>query len=293
MIVSASYRTDIPAFYGDWFLARLRAGFCRVVNPYGGAPTEVRLEPGAVDGFVFWTRNAAPFRAALERVALRGEPFVLQYSLTGYARALEGMVPRAEDAIATMRALAAEFGTAALVWRYDPVLITSLSAIGDHRTRFCRLADALGGATDEVVVSIAHVYRKTRRNLDRAAREAGFDWRDPGPAERRELVAALAVEAAARGMRLTVCAQPDVIAGAAEAARCIDAERLSRLAGRPLRARERGNRPGCLCHESRDIGAYDSCPHGCVYCYAVSDRARAARRLKAHDPASAYLIDSR
>jgi hypothetical protein len=249
----------------------------------------VRLEPGAVDGFVFWTRNAAPFRPALDDVARRGEPFVLQYSLTGYSRALEGMVPRADDAIATMRGLSAEFGHATLVWRYDPVLISSLTPLDDHRARFCRLADALAGATDEVVISVAHIYRKTRRNLDRAAREAEFDWREPTSVESSELVAALADEAAARGMGLKVCAQPDALAGAAEAARCVDARRLGRIAGRDLHAREKGNRPGCLCHESRDIGAYDSCPHGCVYCYAVSDRARAARRLKAHDPRSEFL----
>ncbi len=91
---------------------------------------------------------------------------------------------------------------------------------------------------------------------------------------------ALAEIAAGHRMRLTVCAQEEI---AGRPARCIDGIRLSDVAGRQITARQKGNRPGCLCAESRDIGAYDTCPHGCVYCYAVSDPERARRRHRAHD----------
>jgi hypothetical protein len=289
MIVSASYKTDIPAFYGDWFMARLEAGYARVVNPWGGKPFRVDLGPGAVSGFVFWTRNIAPFLGHLAEIRRRGLPFVVQFTATGYPRALESSVIGPEPAASQIRALADAYGPRAVVWRYDPVLISDLTPPDKHLAIFGALATALEGAVDEAVISFAHIYKKTRRNLDRAAAREGFSWRDPGVAEKQELAAGLAEIAASRGMRLTVCAQPDHLAGGAVAARCIDAERLSDVAGRPIAAKQKGNRPGCLCHRSRDIGAYETCPHGCVYCYAVSDRDAARQRFKAHDPAGEFL----
>jgi hypothetical protein len=290
MIISASYKTDIPAFYGDWLMARLDAGYCRVVNPYGRQVHRVDLRPEAVDGFVFWTRNLGPFMAPLAEIGRRGFPFVVQYTLTGYPRALETATVAADRAVGQIRAVAADYGTRAAVWRYDPILVSAVTPLDWHRAHFSRLADALAGAVDEVVVSFAQIYRKTGRNLAAAARRHGFDWRDPTPAEKRALLADLAGIAAARGMRLTLCTQPEFVTDTTGAARCVDAERLSDVAGRPIAARRKGNRPGCLCAESRDIGDYDSCTHGCVYCYAVSSRALARRRRRMHDPAGAMLI---
>jgi len=296
MIVSASYRTDIPAFYGRWFLARLAAGWCAVPSPYGAKPYTVRLDAGSVDGFVFWTRNLGPFGDALAAVESRGTPYIVQHTVTGYPRALETSVVDPDRAVAQIRALAARRGRRAAVWRYDPILVTDLTETGWHRATFARLARALDGAVDEVAVSFAQIYAKTRRNTDAAARRFGFSWRDPPDDEKRALAADLAAIAAEHGMALTLCTQPALLAeleaaGApVAAARCVDAARLSDVAGRPVAARTKGNRPGCLCAESRDIGAYDTCPHGCVYCYAVRHRDKARRAYGAHDPAAPSLV---
>ncbi|MEE8270849.1 MAG: DUF1848 domain-containing protein [Alphaproteobacteria bacterium] len=289
MIVSASYRTDIPAFYGDWFMNRLDAGFCRVASPYGGPPYDVALAGPAVDGFVFWTKNAGPFLPVLGEVRRRGHPFVVQYTITGYPRALEHSVTDAERAVGHVRTLAGEYGSRAVVWRYDPVLISSLTPPAWHRAAFARLAAALGGHCDEVVTSFAQIYRKTARNLDAAARRHGFDWRDPDDADKLALLNDMAVIAADNGMALTLCSQPALLGPGLAPSRCIDAGRLSDVAGRPLAARTKGNRPGCLCAESRDIGAYDTCPHGCAYCYAVRHRDAARCAFKGHDPSAPAL----
>lgn len=293
MIVSASYRTDIPALYGRWFLNRLAAGYALVASPYGGPPYRVSLAAADVDGFVFWTRNTAPFRAALAAVASRGTPFLVQYTLTGYPRPLEPSVPEAARAIAEIRQLRDRYGPRVVVWRYDPVVVTSLTETAWHVENFARLAAALAGATDEVALSFAEPYAKTRSNMAAAARTHGFTWRVPEIAEKRALVAQLGAIAGAHGMRLTLCTQPDLATDAAPAARCVDADRLSDVAGRPIAAREKGNRPGCLCAESRDIGAYDSCTQGCVYCYAVRANAAARAHRRRHDPDAEMLIPSR
>ncbi|HSV29394.1 MAG TPA: DUF1848 domain-containing protein [Candidatus Omnitrophota bacterium] len=293
MIVSASYRTDIPAFYGDWFLNRFTAGYAKVRNPYGGPVSTVPLHQG-VDGFVFWTRNAAPFRPALRAVRRAGIPFVVTYTVTGYPRALEISVIEADKAVADIRALADEFGPRAVVWRYDPILLSSLTPADFHLEIFARLAGALAGAVDEATLSFANIYRKTARNLAAAARAHGFDWWDPPAEDKRALAARLGELAASHGMRATICSQADYTVAGTSPAACIDARRLEDVAAgwgvpRTVTARRKGNRPGCECFESRDIGDYDTCPHGCTYCYAVGSRALAKRRYQAHDPTAESL----
>ncbi len=284
MIVSASYRTDIPAFYGPWFGDVFAAGVVMVANPYGGKPNRVSLRGEGVDGYVFWSRNMAPFRDNLAALDKQRLPFMVQYTITGYPRPLEPSVIRPDQAIADIKDLAKHYGPRAVVWRYDPILFSDLTDQAFHVANFASLAGALRGMVDEVCVSFAHIYRKTRRNLDAAAQCHGFTWRDPDWDEKQALLDELAGIAGDHGLNLTVCSQAEA---QATPARCIDALRLSDIAGRAIAARQKGNRPDCLCAESRDIGAYDSCPHGCAYCYAVRDRDKALANYRLNSaPAS-------
>lgn len=280
MIVSASYRTDIPAFFADWFRAALAEGSCAVANPYGGKPFRVALRGDGVDGYVFWTRNAAPFAAALGDVTELGLPFVVQFTVTGYPRAIDAHTPRAADAIAQINSLADKYGPRAVVWRYDPVLITSLTPADWHHRNFEEISRKLTGSVDECVVSATHIYKKTERRLNLAANTHEFAWNDGTDAEKCVLLSELAQIADQNGQKMTVCSQPDLLGPALDPARCIDTARLSDVAGHDISARQKGNREGCLCAESRDIGAYDTCAHGCVYCYAVSDHDRAVENLR-------------
>ena len=290
MIISASYKTDIPAFFGEWFLARLDAGSCRTVNPYGRQRYEIPLDPDSVSGFVFWTKNLGPFLPILSKVRRRGFPFTVQYTINNYPRQLETSVTDAARATGHMRTLAERFGPRVAVWRYDPIVATSLTSPDWHERNFAALARRLAGTTDEVVISFAHIYRKTRRNMDAAAKTQGFTWQDPDDRDKRSLATRLAEIAAKNGIEPTICSQPAYEVTGIRAARCIDADRLGTVAGKPISARLKGNRPGCGCFESRDIGEYDTCPHGCVYCYAVQTPALAQRRHRAHDPTSAFLL---
>ena len=290
MIISASYRTDIPAFYGEWFVNRLNAGYCKVANPYSRQVNPVDLRRDAVEGFVFWTKNLGPFLDKLPLIRDRGYPFVVQYSINGYPRALEFSVVRTHSAIRHMRLVSEEYGARTAVWRYDPIVFSSITPPDFHRRNFEQLARALEGATDEVVISFAQIYKKTLRNMNWGARKFGFTWSDPGSSEKRALAAELAEISKAHGMQLSICSQREYLSAGIKEAACVDVQRLSDLAGRRIGAKLRGNRPDCGCFEARDIGEYDTCPHGCVYCYAVLNRDLARDRYKRHDPQGETLF---
>lgn len=295
MIISASYRTDIPAFYPEWFLRRVDAGFAQTVNPYSRRIQTIPLTREAVDGFVFWTRNVEPFLSVLDEMRRRGFSFVVQYTITSYPRALDRATISAERAISHLHVLSRAFGPAVAVWRYDPVILTSLTPVDWHVDTFARLSRAIAGAVDEVVLSFAQIYRKTARNLGAAARLHRFQWSDPPAEEKIRLLSRLAAIAVENNLRASLCGQPDLLAagpghavanGLSEA-RCIDANRLEQAAGKAMQAIAAARKPhrsGCGCFASRDIGDYDTCPHGCVYCYAVSNQRHAKARLASHDP---------
>ena len=177
-----------------------------------------------------------------------------------------------------------------MVWRYDPILITDLTETAFHRTQFAELAKRLSGFVDEVTLSFTTIYRKTGANLERLRREQGVVWRDPEADGKRALLTELATIALEAGITPTLCAQPDLLTDPLKAAACIDARRLSDVAGSEIVALTKGNRPGCLCAQSRDIGAYDSCPHGCVYCYAVGRPDTAKRKHREQDPEGRFMI---
>ncbi|HLI06717.1 MAG TPA: DUF1848 domain-containing protein [Ktedonobacteraceae bacterium] len=294
MIISASYKTDIPTFYGEWFMNRLRAGYCRMVNPYGGQRYKVGLKREEVDGFVFWTKNIGPFLKYLPEVREKGYPFIVQHSINGYPRELEARVINYEQTVEHMHTLANEYGPDVAIWRYDPIVFSSLTPPYWHLDNFAKLAKALEGATNEVIISFAQIYRKTKRNMDDAAKEYGFDWYDHETITQEQgksFALELFHQALKHGITLKVCSQAAFLTpGVVEEARCVDAERLEKVAGKAIEAKLKGNRKECGCFESRDIGEYDTCPHGCVYCYAVQRRELALQRFKEHNPDSPYLF---
>lgn len=290
MIVSASYRTDIPAYYAQWFLKRLRAGYCLVRNPYSGRYYRVSLDRKDVSAFVFWTRNLGPFTGVLEEVRNYGIPFIVQYSITCYPQILERRVIPLETCVEHMRCLAQKFGSRVAVWRYDTIILTSLTPTSYHLERFCEIAQMLEGYTDEVVVSWANMYKKTVRNLRKAAEGEQFSWFDPPDEEKIRLLLELEAIAREKGMELTVCGQEQYLRGRLKNSSCVDAGRISSVAGRMIEAAKRPHRQVCGCYESRDIGEYDTCPHGCVFCYAVDDRDTALLNYLNHDPDSDSLI---
>jgi DNA repair photolyase len=286
-IISASRRTDIPAFYTPWLLARLEAGFARYPNPFNNRPVTVSLRSADVHTIVFWSRNFEPLIPHLDDLARRDYRFFFHFTITGAPPALEQHAPPREAAMATLRELAARTSPHHVQWRFDPILLTDKLDTKYYVNNFRELASGLAGATERCAFSFATLYPK----VDRRLRRHGVRFRDPSLEEKRELAETLAAIGAEYGIGLHACCQDALLSPAVRQAHCIDGGLLQVLSpDRPLNAPPRPTRPGCGCTASRDIGVYDTCVHGCLYCYANTDHRTAAARFRAHDPLSEALL---
>ena len=286
MIISASRRTDIPAFYSNWLLQRLRDRYCVVQNPFNPRQvTRLSLCPAEVEALAFWTRDARPLLPHLPELDERGYRYFFHYTLTGYPRVFEPHTPAMSEAVETMRRLADMIGSARVIWRYDPLLFSSLTPPAYHLEQFARLADALHGAVHRVVSSLLANYRGVGARLARLAAQ-GITLHDlpPESAEFAEFMRGLSACAHAHGLEIVSCATPlDLRPFGIAAGKCLDADYLRRVFGISVAPeKDRHQRPACGCVASKDIGMYGSCLHGCVYCYATRSAEQAVNNHARH-----------
>lgn len=272
MIVSASRRTDLPAYYADWLCRRFSEGCVLVRNPFRfHQVSRITLTAETVDGIVFWTKNPLPLARRLS--VFRDFPYYFQWTLTPYGRDIEPGLPDKSRLLAAFRDLAEAVGPERLVWRYDPVLLSPAWTCARHEETFARFCRALRGASDTCVVSFLDGYRHGEAFCRTHA------VRPPDASEREALLTSFAESARACGFTLRACCEAETDLPPAA---CIDAARLSRIGGVRIAAgKDRSQRPGCACAEAVDIGAYNTCPAGCGYCYAV--RAPRSVRLSPQD----------
>lgn len=287
MIVSASRRTDIPAFYGEWFMNRLAAGQVLVRNPRNPRRiSRVPLNRDLVDCIVFWTKNPGPMQDRLAVLDREGWPFYVQFTLTPYGADVETKLPPKERLLDAFRRLADQVGPDRVVWRYDPVVLNEEYPAARHVEDFGSLARALAGHTRRCVFSFVDLYRRNRNSL-----RGVTDGETPEDAM-SALAADLAGLATEHGLRLAACTEELDLSGCGvERAACIDKALIEHIVGFPLRAaKDPSQRKSCGCVESVDIGEYDTCPYGCRYCYATSDARKVAANVRRHDPASPILV---
>lgn len=262
MIVSASRRTDIPRFHVPWLLHRLREGFAYVRNPVvRDRVSRVPLTPDAVDCIAFWTKDPAPLIPHLDELA--PHPYFVQFTLNAYGQDIERGLPRKARLIETFRALAQAAGSERMVWRYSPILLGGPYTVGHHLHYFEAFARALEGATDTCRISFLEVYPKI------APRMAALGLSDVPDQQKGPLARRLASIGAAHGIAVSGCGNLDPEACGFPRTGCIDRALVERACGRKLaRTSAPGQRTGCSCLPSVDIGTYDTCANGCVYCYA-------------------------
>jgi len=285
MIISASRRTDIPAFYTPWLFRRLQQGYALVRNPVNTRLVyHVPMSGESTRCIVFWTKNPAPLVQRLGELEDFGIPFYFLFTLTGYGPELERNLPDKREILRTFLTLARRLGPERVVWRYDPILFTAEYSPSAHLKRFSELCRELAGSTRRCMVSFLTMYNKCKRNL------ASFELTGLPAEAKAALAGQMNCLAAGQGIELTSCASKEFVEAGVPAGKCVDDLLISRIGGQEFRGRkDRSQRGACRCVESVDIGAYDTCLHHCLYCYANSNYESALGRHRLHDPQSPLL----
>ncbi len=286
MIISVSRRTDIPAFYADWFYNRLRAGYVLVRNPMNlHSVSKVRLTADVVDAFVFWTKNPLPMARRLDELATY--PYYFQFTLTGYGADIEPGVPdKRRVLLHGFKDLSARLGKKQVIWRYDPIFFSKKYTPEYHLVCFEVLAAELHNSTERCVISFMDSYRNTKRNAQQ------LDAVDTGREELYDFAGQLAKIAAKYGIKLQTCAESmDLTALGITPSACIDKALLEDIGSFKLDVKKDANqRAECCCAASIDIGAYNTCPGGCLYCYANYNAPLVQTNIAAHDKTSPLLF---
>ncbi|MEW6405730.1 MAG: DUF1848 domain-containing protein [Chloroflexota bacterium] len=289
-IISASRRTDIPAFYGKWFMNRIRDGFCHWINPFGGQVYRASLRPEDCLAIVFWTRSPKPLLPHLDFLHREGYRFYFHVTINGYPKEMESHSPPMKDAIAAFRRLSNIVSPDFALWRFDPILISEVTQPDYHVRQFDLLSKQLEGYTHRCYFSFVNFYGKTERNLRRVAKEYSLSSQRPSLVEQGALVCQLRDIAAARDITLYSCCADALTGEGIQRAHCIDRDIVAKL--RPeldLHLKPSPTRRDCGCVEATDIGAFDTCIFGCAYCYATNSRQIAMGRLREHDPEDTIL----
>ncbi len=292
IIISASRRTDIPAFYGDWFMKRIREGYCTVFNPFNrNQVTNVSLKPNEVDVLVFWTKNPQPFLPYLEELDSLGYRYYFQYTLNGYPIELEPHLPDLRSRIQTFKSLAEIIGPDRVIWRYDPIIVSNMTGYDYHKRVFQEIAEGLKGSTKRVVISLVDSYRKAASQFKRLAKEGVHIAEGIDSVYLEDLMRTLVRISSKNGFEIFSCAETiDLSPFGVLPGKCIDDQYIKRVFGvNVISTKDKSQRLECGCVQSKDVGVYATCLHGCRYCYAGTIQT-GLKNYKEHEPDSSSLI---
>ena len=285
MILSVSRRTDIPNYYSDWFIARIKEGFLYVRNPMNAHQiSKIDLSPEVVDCIVFWTKNPANMIEKLED--LQKYMYYFQFTMTGYGKDVEPNLPnKREELIPTFKRLSEKIGKERVIWRYDPILIGKRYTIDYHLKAFEEIASNLADYTEKVVISFVDLYSKTQRNT----RELNI--KQITNEEMIELAMEMAQIASRYNLIIETCAeQINLHEVGIQHGSCIDKKLIERLLGCKLIAeKDKNQREECGCFESVEVGTYNTCLNGCKYCYANFNNSKVEENVKLYKRDSALL----
>lgn len=274
MIVSASRRTDIPAFNSEWFLNRLKAGYAVVRNPYNdGSVYKVVLTPDVVDCVAFRTKNPMPMMNSLDRMA--DYNYFFQYTINPYGPEIETNVPSLEERVQAFIDLSKRIGRERMVWRYDPVFISPTYDLDFHFRAFEQLTFRLALYTHRCMLGFIILHPFVAKRTD------PYDIRPKNFGDIHRIAEKFAEIGARYGMPIETCAEEtDLSQYGIRHGACIDRQHVESIVGyRFGKVKEKYLRKHCNCMESVDIGCYSTCLNGCIYCYATINKPKVAYTL--------------
>lgn len=290
-VISVSRRTDIPAFYWRWFMNRVEAGFCHWVNPFNAKQVyRVGLLREDVAAFVFWTRNTGPMLDDVSRLTDLGHTFYVQFTINGYPKEFEHNSPDVARAVENLAAMSEATDSRRVIWRYDPIILSSVTPPEYHYEKFEELAQMVSGHVEEAYISFCDPYGRTERHFKKMTESLGISFEFGARFQHVEITQRLEQIASANDIQLYTCAEAGVSVEGVKQGHCIDPDLLAGL--RPdldFRLKAAPTREGCGCVQAVDIGVFDTCAFGCEYCYANNNTDLPRRRMKEHDPEDSLL----
>lgn len=269
MIISVSRRTDILSFYPDWFKECLKRGFVNISNPFNPNQRRVvSLRKDDVTAFVFWTRNALPSIEILKNIEKLKIPFYIMVTFTNYPKALEKNSIDFEKALQNFQLLSSLFSRKRIIWRYDPIIFSNLTNLDFHKDNFNLLVESLYKFVYRIIISFYDSYPHTAKRLKGID---GFNLMDGFNNEGTTLLNFMRETATSNLIQIQSCCEKSIFEGCMiRNGPCIDIDLLKRVWGLNIKyEKDKGQRKECLCHRSVDIGSYNTCKRGCLYCYAV------------------------
>lgn len=284
MIINTGGRTDTVQHYTEWLLKRFSEGYVLSRNPlFPNKVVRYELTPDKVDCVVFCSKDYRPILPRLHEIADHFNTY-FHYTITAYGKDVEPGVPSIDDSIDTLVELSEIVGKRRIAWRYDPILLTDIYTIEKHMEIFESIAERISPCVDRCIFSFVEMYRKLRHNMPEIIpmTESQIDGIAKG----------LGNIASMNGLKIQTCGtNGDFTRYGIERSGCMTLDILGEANGIEFRnLKHKGMREGCHCIESRDIGAYDTCPNGCRYCYANTSPDRVLANMALHDPDSPLLI---
>lgn len=285
MILSASRRTDIPSFYSEWFMNRIRERYVLTRNPLNPRQiSKIDLSPEVIDCIVFWTKNPIPLISKLNE--LDEYRYYFQFTLNAYGIDVEPGLPRKNNTIINaFISLSNKLGKEKIVWRYDPIFINEKYSISYHVKYFSNLASILHGYTEKCTISFIDFPKRIFKQV------SSLGYREPDYNEKLLLAKELSEISKSYNLKIDTCAEAiDLSSFGIEHAKCIDDELIARISNHPLQVKKDSNqRLECGCVLSVDIGAYNTCHNGCRYCYASFNEEALIKNQRLYDPFSPLL----
>ena len=285
MILSVSRRTDIPNYYSEWFLNRIKEGYLYVRNPINiHQVSKITLSPKVIDCIVFWTKNPQPMLARLHE--LEPYPYYFQFTLTGYGNDIEQHVPhKKETIIPAFQTLSRKIGKERVIWRYDPIIFTDKYSPAYHVKAFAQIAEKLHECTSKCVISFVDIYTKSIKSMN------ALHPFSPPENDLRAFLKEIVFIAQNHDIKIASCAETiDLSSCKIEHNCCIDKELIEKIIGCKIQAKkDKNQREACGCMESIDIGTYNTCKNGCLYCYANHSEESVSQNCRLYDVNSPLL----
>ena len=283
MIINTGMRTDIPAFYSNWLLNRIKEGFVYVRNPYyKHQVTKYSLNPNIVDCLAFCTKNPHPLISHLSELDKYKQFWFV--TITPYGKDIEPNVPDKKQVISDFKKLSKHLGKNAVAVRYDPIFINEKFDVNMHIRCFEKLLSELNGYTEDCTISFLDMYEKVRRNAP--------DLRPPTEKEQIQIAKAFSKIGKQNNITIHSCCEKEFLKDyGLDITGCMSKEIVEKAIENKLNApKSHSKREGCACLLGNDIGMYNTCMHLCKYCYANANSGLVKENIKKHNPNSPFLI---